>query len=268
MGSMIDHPSFSTMKALCASDSGMGKTGSLACLVDAGFNLRILDYDQGLSVLKGYVKDRAKLANVHYVDGLKEDFGLTAGRLGVKKAHAFQRGMDALDKGGEEYWGKAGAHIGPLATWSPCDILVLDTLSSIGRSALWLVMQLNAAGFKQPEIQHYGTAMENVERMVQMVTSELAPCHVIVNTHVTSVEGDSRLYPEALGSKLPPKIGRYFDNVVAINLTQGQRVFQTKKAGLLPLKSAVPLPETLPIGDGWIKIMETLTGKTIDQIRA
>jgi hypothetical protein len=30
----------------------------------------------------------------------------------------------------------------------------------------------------------------------------------------------------------------------------------------------VPLPETLPIGDGWIKIMETLTGKTIDQIRA
>lgn len=263
MGSMLEHPSATTFKGLCASDSGMGKTGALAPLVDAGFNLRFLDFDKGMSVLNGFVKDRSKLANVHYVDDLRDDFSLTAGRVGVKKAAAFQRAMDALDKGGSDYW---GADIPPVKDWTKKDILVLDTLSSCGRSALWLVMQMNAAQFKNPEIQHYGTAMENVERMLAMVMSDMVPCHVIINTHVTSVDGDARLYPEALGSKLPPKVGRYFDNVVAINLFQGNRVFQTKKAGMLPLKSAVPLPDTIPIGEGWIKIFEASTGKKVEDI--
>ena len=263
MSSMLEHPSATTVKALCASDSGMGKTGALAPLVDAGFNLRILDFDKGLSVLNGFVKDRAKLGNVHYVDDLRDDFSLVAGRVGIKKAAGFQRAMDALEKGGPAYW---GADIPPVKDWTKRDILVLDTLSSASRSALWLVMQSNAAQFKNPEIQHYGVAMENLERMLNMIVSDLVPCHVIVNTHVTSVEGDARLYPEALGSKLPPKVGRYFDNVVAINLTAGNRVFQTKKAGLLPLKTAVPLPETIPIADGWVKIFEGLTGKTVSEI--
>jgi hypothetical protein len=61
-------------------------------------------------------------------------------------------------------------------------------------------MQVNAAGFKNPEIQHYGIAMENIEKMLQLITADLIPCNVIVNTHVTSIEGDPRLYPEALGS--------------------------------------------------------------------
>lgn len=263
MGNMLEHPSASTVKVMCASDSGMGKTGALAPLVDAGFNLRILDFDKGLSVLNGFVKDKSKLANVHYVDGLQDDFSLVGGRVGVKKAAAFQRGMDALDKGGPDFW---GVDIPPVKDWTARDILVLDTLSSAGRSALWLVMQMNAAQFKNPEIQHYGVAMENIERLLGMIMSPMVPCHVIINTHVTSIEGDARLFPEALGSKLPPKVGRYFDNVVAINLTAGNRVFQTKKAGMLPLKTAVPLPDTIPIGDGWITIFEKLTGKSIQEI--
>jgi Tfp pilus assembly pilus retraction ATPase PilT len=51
MPSMLDHESNELVKILVAADSGSGKTGSLASLVDAGFNLRILDFDNGLSVL-------------------------------------------------------------------------------------------------------------------------------------------------------------------------------------------------------------------------
>lgn len=263
MPSMLDHESNNIVKAICASDSGSGKTGALSSLVDAGLNVRVLDFDNGLSVLKGYVKDKSKLANVHYVDKLQDQLRLVGGRVGIAKAPAFTRAMDALEKGGAEFW---GADIPPVKEWTPRDVLVIDSLTMAGRASLQLVMDINAAGYKNPEIQHYGTAMENIEKWLQGLTASIVPCHVIVNTHITGVEGDTRLYPDALGSKLPPKIAKYFDNLVSIRLVQGQRKFLTVKDGLLALKTAVPLPEQIPIEDGWKVIFEKITGKKIEEI--
>ena len=250
------------------SDSGSGKTGSLACLVDAGFNLRILDFDNGAKVLRGYVKDKSKLANVHKVDDLQDDMQLVAGRVGIKKAAAFQRAMDALDKGGKDYWGESGAHIGPLKTWTRKDILLLDSLTFAGRSSLLMVMQANAAAMKAPEIQHYGTAMENIERLLGQITGGGMPCHCIVNTHLTMTNGSSRPLPSALGDKLPGKVGRYFNTVVSLSVTGGQRTFKTKVDGLFACKTEVPLPETLPIDTGWKTIFEALTDKKLEDLLA
>lgn len=265
MPSMTEHESNTLVKVLCAADSGSGKTGALASLVDAGFNVRILDFDNGLSVLKGYVKDKAKLANVHYVDKLQDDFRLLGGRVGTVKAPSFQRAMDALDKGGKDFW---GADIPPISAWTPREILVLDTLTMAGRASLQMVMVANAAGLKAPEIQHYGLAMDNIEKLVQMLFSSVTACHVIINTHITNVEGDARLYPAALGSKLPPNLGKYVDNMIGLRLVGGKRVFLSQKDGLLALKSAVPLPESLPIEDGWKTIFEKVTGKSVKEIMA
>jgi len=264
MPSMDQHESNHLVKIMIAADSGSGKTGSLAALVEAGFNVRVLDFDNGLSVLKGYTKDKSKLKNVYYVDKLSDQLKLLAGRIGIQKAPAFQRAMDALDKGGKEYWGTDD--IGPVSTWTQRDILVLDSLTMAGRTSLQMVMQANAAGFKSPEIQHYGTAMDNIEKWVQMLMADATPCHVIINTHITGVEGDARLYPDALGSKLPPKIGKHLDNLLGLRVKGGNRVFLTKQDGLLALKSAVPLPETIPIESGWVTIFETLTGKKVSEI--
>lgn len=263
MPSLVDHESNQVFKGMCAADSGSGKTGALASLVDAGFNLRILDFDNGLSVLKGYVKNKANLANVHYVDRLQDDIKLVAGRIGFQKAPAFQRAMDALDKGGKEFW---GADIPPVDEWTPREVLVLDSLTMCGRTSLQMVLVANAAGLKSPEIQHYGTAMENVEKLVMSLMASTVKCNVIINTHITSVEGDARLYPDALGSKLPPKIGKYTDNIIGLRLQAGTRSFLTQKDGLLPLKSAVPLPEKLPIDTGWVTIFEKITGKTVKEL--
>lgn len=270
MGNMLqDHESNSLVKALVVADSGSGKTGSLASLIDAGFNLRFLDFDNGLSVLKGYVKDLSKLKNVHYVDQLVDDYQLVGGRIGVKTANAFQRAMDALERGGEKYWGASGAHIGPVSSWTSRDVLVVDSLTFLGRSCLLMVMQANGKGMAAPEIQHYGTAMENVEKMLGYIKSpKITPCHVIVNTHLTKDEGSARMLPEALGSKLSPKVPRYFDNMISLSLTNGERTFKTKKDGMLSLKTAVPLPDTLPISTGWVTMFEALTGKKISELLA
>jgi len=260
---MTEHASNDIVKVMLAADSGSGKSGALASLVDAGLNVRILDFEYGLSVLKGFVKTKANLANVHYVDQLQDEMKLVAGRIGVTKAPAFQRAMDALDIGGEKYW---GAPIPPVSKWTPRDVLVIDSLTMAGRASLQMVMAANAAGLKQPEIQHYGTAMENIEKWVQMMMASATPCHVIINTHITNVEGDARLYPDALGSKLPPKIGKYVDNIVGLRLTGGARKFLTQKDGLLALKTASPLPESFPIETGWVQIFQGLTGKKIEEL--
>jgi len=263
MPAMTDHEANSLVKVIVASDSGSGKTGALASLVDAGFNLRILDFDNNLAVLRGYVKDKAKLANVHYVDQLQDQLKLVAGRVGVQKAPAFQRAMDTLQEGGEKYWGAA---IPPVVEWTPADVLVIDTLSMAGRASLQMVMQLNGAGFKQPEIQHYGTAMDNIEKWVQLLLSSVTPCHVIINTHITGTEGDPRLYPSALGSKLPPNLGKYTGNLIGLRVVAGARKFLFSKDGLLALKTAVPMPETIDIGNGWVEIFERLTGRKINEL--
>lgn len=265
MPSMLEHESNSIVKVLCPSDSGAGKTGALASLVDAGLNVRVLDFDNGLSVLKGFVKDKPKLANVHFVNGLQDEIKLSGGRMGITKAPAFQRAMDALDKGGKDFW---GADIPPVKQWTPRDVLVVDSLSMAGRASLQMVLYANAKGMSAPEIQHYGLAMENIEKWIQMMTSSSIGCHVIINTHQTTIEGSAKLYPEALGSKLSPKIGRYFDNVVAINASGGKRVFKTTKDGMLPLKTAVPLKEDYPIDTGWKDIFEGLLGKKISELAA
>lgn len=264
MPSMTEHESNSIVKAICAADSGSGKTGALASLVDAGFKVRVLDFDNGLSVLKGYVKDKSKLANVHFVDRLQDDLKLLGGRIGITKAPAFQRAMDALDKGGQAYWGSA--EIGPLSTWGPDTVLVVDSYSMAGRVCLQMVMFANGKGLSNPEIQHYGLAMDNLEKWVGMLTSSETKCHVILNTHITGIEGSPKLYPEALGSKLGPKLGRYFDNMVGLSVSAGKRQFKTERDGLLALKTATKLPETLPIETGWVDIFKAITGKQTAEI--
>lgn len=258
MPSLADHPSNTTVKLLVASDSGNGKTGALASLIDAGYNIRVLDFDNGLSVLKGYVKDREALAkNVHYVE-LVDDLNLINGRVGIKKAAAFQRAMEALD-GKEAHW---GAPLGPVREWTARDVLVIDSLSMAGRASLQMVMALNGASHKAPEIQHYGTAMENIEKLVGILTSPATPCNVIINTHLTNIEGTAKLYPEALGSKLSPKIGRYFDNMIALSVTGGARTFKTDKDGLFACKTALPLKPSYPIETGLYDIFRALAPVT------
>lgn len=258
MPSMTDHEANKVVKAICLADSGTGKTGALAALVDAGYNVRVLDFDNGMSPIRGYVKDKSKLANVHYVT-LRDELQLTGVRMGIKSAKAFQRAMELLDKGGD-LWG-AGSNIPKLTEWTEKDILVVDTLGMMGRSALLYVMELSNASMKNPEIQHYGIAMENIEKFIGQITSAAVPCNVIVNTHITSIEGTTKLYPDALGSKLGPKLGRYFDNMLTISAVGGKKAFKTKVDGALALKSAVALADSYPIEDGWVSIFKALLDK-------
>lgn len=259
MATLDEHESFDLVKMLLLSPSGHGKTGALAALVNVGFKLRILDFDNGVGVLRNYITDKSRLRTHVTYKTLRDDIALLGGRMGIKKATAYQEALDCLQKGGEA-WGP-GSEVKPLFEMGPDEVVVVDTLSTMGRSSLNMVQAVNGAGFKHPEIQHYGTAMDNIEKLLDMITSDKVKCNVIVSTHTYTPEGETRPVPEALGSKLGPKVPKVFDNMFSLTLSQGVRTFKTDKDGLLALKSAVPLKPTYPIETGLADIFQGLTGK-------
>lgn len=253
MPKLTDHPSQHAIKLLVASDSGTGKTGGLASLVDAGYTIRALDFDNGISTLRGFIRDKALMSNVSYLP-LFDTFKLAGKTVGVAKADAFQSAMTALQKGTDAW----GDDPGPLEAWPADDVLVIDTFSTMGRAALAMVMQLDGKGMGHPEIQHYGVAMDNLEKFVGIITSDAIRCNVILNTHMMNVEGTTKIYPEALGAKLGPKIGRYFDNMITIGRSGGRLQYKTKSDGSFNCKTSIPLADTYPLESGLRDIFAAL----------
>ena len=266
MPDLLSHPAHASadkrgvFKGLVVGDSGAGKTGMLASLVDAGYHLRILDFDAGLDPLVGYVKKKGLLGNVEY-ETLRDEFKMVGSYLAIKKAPAYQRGLALLQD-----WNGAG----PVQTWDPDTILVIDTLGRMARASFNMVLQANAivspSGSRGgPEQSHYGTAMENVERTISMLTNpDIVPCHVLVNAHWSFQEDGSgilRPYPETIGNKLNPKIARDFSNLFSVSITAGQRSIKVKKDGVIACKASRNLrKEQYPIDTGMADIFLEVVG--------
>lgn len=252
------------VKLLIVADSGVGKTGGLASLVDAGYKLRVVDMEEGIAPLAGYVKDRSKLANVS-VHQLKDEFRIAGNQIAIKRAPAFQSAMTLLNDWKEP----DGTTLGPIASWGLDTIFVLDTLGSFSKSSLNMVLQANAKLTGNPEIQHYGTAMDNVEKVLDMLTNKnLVPCHVIVLAHLAYVEEKdskgqpypAKAFPETIGAKLNPKVARKFNNMIAMQRTGNNREYRTKQAGLVSCKTAVAIADKYPIETGLAEIFRDLQG--------
>lgn len=264
MPSGLEHPANAEgktgiFKGLMVGDTGTGKTGALASLLDAGYKLRVLDFDAGLDPVIGYVKDKRKLSNLSY-ETLRDEFKVVGSYLAVKKAPAFQRAMAKLQNWDE---------FGPVETWGPDCILVVDTLGAMAVSSFNMVLQANGivspSGQRGgPEQSHYGTAMDNIDRALLWLTNpEIVPCHVLVNAHWSTNDegGMSRLVPETIGNKLSPKVGRKFNNLFSFSITAGERSIKVKKDGLIACKSSKPLSkDKYPIESGMAEIFKEIVG--------
>lgn len=227
-----EHPVDSRVKMLLVGDSGAGKTAMLAQLANAGYNLRILDYDNGLDILAEYLKPES-VNNVMY-------HTLTDN---MKSPDAFDRGLRLLSD-----WKEGDKSYGSITELGPQDVLVVDSLTFMGESALRRILKLNGKKLSdRPSQPEWGDAIRDVEGVIQYLTGDHVKCNVVMTTHIRYVEdagGANKAYPAALGAQLPTKVGRYFNVVCRLDVKPSgkgsSRVLRTISDYKMDLKNTAP----------------------------
>lgn len=281
MGKLSLHQSNRTVKILNIGHSGTGKTGALACLAKAGYKINILDFDNGLDILKNLLHDDAAALDRVTFETFTDDMQATNGRFvakGVPKA--FTKAMDGLTKwkfpisdGSDETY-----NLGNIATWGTDTICVIDSLGLAAEAALRYNRQVNGNQFSNHIHQEdYGQAMDRILGMIQMITSNAVKCHLIVNSHITfsddEMSGVKQGFPRTIGSKLSPKIAGYFNSLIlttaVASKSDTKRVFLTNSEVGFGLKLPVlpgTVPNRLPLENGLATLFETLLSDEVQWV--
>lgn len=160
---------------------GSGKTGALVPLANAGYKIRMLDYDQNNQPLVNLVDDRA-LPNIDIVtladklrngDKYMEFIGIP---------DAFNNGMKLLQEW--KYTDEDGTEVnlGKSAEWGMDTIVVVDTLTTLAKAAKNRAMKMNNKTPSNMTSAVWGAAVADVTNMIEVMKSK-GNYHLIINSH-------------------------------------------------------------------------------------
>lgn len=249
MPTLDQHVASKFAKVLILGEGGSGKTALLASAARAGYSLFILDFDNGLTALRNHLIGETEALKRITFETLRDKLKTVNGQLVMDgPPQGMSRAMALLT----DWPGK-----GRLETWTEKDILVIDSLTFMGMASLRQIAFLVGREGKLQQ-QDWGAAMDQVEKALALLTSPACNCNVVVNTHVNWVESEGggaiRGLPMALGQKLSPKVGTYFDNVLLVK-TMGsgetrKRTLVLGGEGLIEGKAATLLKKPLEIKPG------------------
>jgi hypothetical protein len=248
-------------KMFLLGDSGSGKTGAIMSLAAAGYNIRIMDLDNGVEILNGYLKDPESIYRKAEPSGLwtAEQAGsvikrvryetLTdpmtnrGGTLVPRQATVWQRAIKLL-----ENWKTPTDDFGPVSKWTPQEVLVIDSMTFLSKAAFNFQLGMNARLGQQPHQSDYGNAQRSIESLIQMLYDTGINCNVIFNCHIKLFgedNGPQRGLPETVGKAISPIIGRYVNSVLlaqtsGIGANEKHKI-RTVSTATLELKTPAPL---------------------------
>ncbi len=290
-------PLTTPVRMLCLAWSGGGKTGALASLANAGFKLRILDFDgkQG-TPLAQYVKPEYR----RNVDVMTLVDKLRGGARNIEVSGiptAFADGLKAMD-----HWKRAATEttpevdLGRSKDWGEDTVVVVDTGTAMGRAAFRRVLTLNNRTSLNTRDSDWGGAMAEEGAFLERICSPMNRHHVIVNYHLKWLgpreerKGDTdavkdikareadliptRLYPSAMGSKnAPQNLGQFFQTTVLIEPKYGpggkvRRMIHAVPRPELDLKFAAELAGPFPIETGLLTIFNALLPGVVERLGA
>lgn len=276
MPSLAKHQSNEFTKMLIEGDSGTGKSGALASLVAAGYKLRILDFDNGLDVLKAYIlKDSPEMIdNVEYRTLRDKRKASSEGPVISGTPKAFVDALKMLDRwkytvdGGE-------VDLGVPAEWGPECIIVIDSLTFMSDAAWDFREPLTPRGKdgKYDLRAVYGDAQAAIESVLALLTGESFRTNVIVTSHIRYMDqpdGTKKGFPTSVGSALGPVIPRYFNTVVSCETKNKERIIQTRLTPILDLKNSRPfeMKDSYPISTGLADVFAVLRPAPKDKPRS
>lgn len=283
------------VRALIVGYPGGGKTGGLACLLNAGFKLRILDFDGNLEPLLLHANPDM-LGNL---DAIQFEDELRTGAqyqepVGIPTA--FVDALKMMDRWKYKQSDGTEVDLGASKDWGPDTIVVLDSLTSMGEAAKLRAMKMSNKTKLNTSDRVWGLAMSEQEDFIKRLTSTRVRHHVIVLAHLKMVgprdirDKDSdltkqikeeigalvetRLYPTALGWQLPQTIAQHFPTTIQAKSKElpGNRVSH--------VLSLVPRPELdlklpakleakeLDISDGMLTIFKALSPASVSLVQS
>jgi hypothetical protein len=250
LSTLDNHQSQSTVKLLIVGNSGVGKTGALASLPPAGYRLFIIDFDNGLDILRDPTVLAPQFHSQVYFKTFTDPVNLAMPQLALPRA-AMQAAA-ALNSWEETVDGKK-ISLGGVEKWGEKDVLVIDSLTFWGNALMRQVLAMNKRLGQQPFQSDWGDAIRMQEETIAALYSETIRCNIVIMAHLSPIEdktapGISRLYPSALGSKFPPKVGRYFNNMILMERKGDSRIFKTRGTAVIDLKTSKPssIPPEMP----------------------
>lgn len=249
------------VRALYIGDSGAGKTGSLISLLQAGYNIRMLDLDNNVDSLVQLCKhhDEKLLAQLDVIS-IRDKFRASqvSGLEVAGQAKAYVEALKFLNK-----WDDGTS----IAEWDKNTIFVLDTMTSAGRAAFhWAKGMIPNA--KDPR-QWYAAGQDSLKTLLELLTSPDFNCHILVLSHIDLIErddGTTKGYASSLGKALGPQIAKVFPTLLMAE-TKGsgsavKRTIATQSTMLVDLKNPVPfkMEGRYPLETGMASIFEVLVG--------
>jgi hypothetical protein len=287
MGNAVDLAKIEPVRELIVGYPGTAKTGGLACLANAGFKLRILDFDGNLTPLLRFTRPEC----LHNIDILSFEDKLRSGAQYTEVVGlptAFQGAFKALDRWKYKNPDGSETDLGCSKDWGLDTIVVLDSLTAMGNAAMRRAMAVMNKTPLNTTDGVWGLAMREQEAFIERLTSQENKHHVIVTAHLKMIgpkdirKGDTdltktlkqeaaslvdtRLFPSALGQALPPVIGGHFPTLVEAKSKvqvggKVKRVICTVPQAELDLKVPAPnIPAEMPVEDAQITIFNALTG--------
>jgi len=266
MSRLDELPTSGVVKVLILGDSKSGKTGMLASLVKSGYWLGMLDFDNGARIIKNYLEP-SELNQVDVqvcIDAMKH----SGGRLFPADATAWMKALKMLDN-----WpGK-----GPVPSWTSKDILVVDSLTFAGKSAMNFHMKLNGKLAVPPEWKDFKPAQDYVSNFLSVLFSDEIKCNVVAITHIDYIAppGSTREerekqeifrgYPSSIGSGLGPKTGRWFNNMLMVRSESGVRRIYTDSYQNVELGTEAPskVKKSYPLSTGLADFFADVLGKAV-----
>lgn len=276
------------IRALLTGFPGAGKTGSLACLANAGFKLRILDFDGNPESLLKYTK-RAALKNIDIMS-FEDPQAFTGSFVGTKGApSAFIKCCKALDSW--KYTDPDGTEVdlGASSTWGGDTIVVLDGLTGLSQACFARAQAMMNKTPLNTTQAVWGLAIQDQANFIRRLTAASNLHHVIAISHLKmigpkAIEGGdnqanaelkermidlvpTRYYPTALGQQLPQTICGEFPIVLNINSqVKGGKVKRTirfQPVEEMDLKLPVPLKALdsltdLGVDDGILRVFDAM----------
>lgn len=255
---------YNPVKILLLGDPGSGKTGSLASLAKAGYNLRIMDFDNGTEILRNLLtpeeyatcsiiplQDRRIAKKVPVMDG-QNIRGYKISAIPIK-ADAWQKAVDLICTDWKDP--ATQKSFGSVYSWTSQDVLVFDSLTHAWRTALNFILAINNRLGQNPTQPEWGTCQGMILDVLSTFFDASIKCNVVCCAHIAYDTDQNEILhglPAGPGRALNREIGTYFNHTIRAATVGSRHSIITQSDGVVELKTAAPgkIKQSYPIETG------------------